>query len=97
MNWLGIGKALLGGVVSIGIGNIVGNIVKSTTPANLNTFNKVSIQIGAFVLSGAVSARAIEYMNNEIDSVVDQVYPRKEQSNIKSEKTNDMSKDLSQE
>lgn len=80
MNWLTIGKTILGGVASIGINNIVGNIVRATTPANLNTLNKVSIQVGTFVLSSVVSAQAIRHMNSEIDGFIEAVHPAKKEA-----------------
>jgi chaperone required for assembly of F1-ATPase len=70
MNWLSIGKGALGFVASIGVGNIVSNIVKSTTPANLNTFNKVTIGVGSFVLSSLVAKQVVDHMNSEIDGLV---------------------------
>lgn len=85
MSWLNVGKTLFGGIVSIGVGNIVGNIVKATTPANLNTFNKLSIQVGTFVLSGMVAAQAVTYVNNEVDSIVTQVAQKKSEREQKSQ------------
>lgn len=70
MNWLSITKAALGLVASIGVGNIVGNAVKATTPANLNTINKITIQVGTFVLSGMVADQATKYLNEQIDSLI---------------------------
>jgi hypothetical protein len=70
MNWLLIGKGVIGAVTSIGVGNIIGNIVKATTPTNLNTFNKVTIGVGSFVLSGMVADQAVKYVNSEIDRIV---------------------------
>ncbi len=73
MNWLNIGKTTLGFVTSIGVGNIIGNVVKATTPMGLNTFNKISINIGTFVLSGIVADQATRYLNKEIDSLLSEV------------------------
>lgn len=70
MNWLSITKSALGLVTSIGVGNIVGNAVKATTPPNLNTFNKITIQVGTFVLSGMVADQANKYLNEQIDSLI---------------------------
>lgn len=78
MNWLTLGKSALGLVTSIGVGNIIGNIVKATTPAGLNTFNKISVGLATFVVTGVVADKAVEYLNKEIDSAVDSV-KKKEQ------------------
>jgi hypothetical protein len=78
MNWLGIAKGIIGTVVTVGVGNIVGNAVAATTPAGINTLNKISIQVGTFVLSGLVATQAVNYVNAEIDSAISQVQLRKE-------------------
>lgn len=73
MTWLSIGKSTISLVTSIGISNIIGNIVKSTTPTGLNTFNKLSINIGVFVLSGMISDQASKYISHEIDDLISNV------------------------
>ena len=70
MNWLAIGKGALGVVTSLGVNNIVGNIVKATTPAGLNTFNKITIAVGSFVLSGMIADKVVKYLNEEIDNLL---------------------------
>jgi len=70
MNWLSIGKGVLGLIVGHGVNNIVGNIISATTPKNLNTFNKITTTVGSLVLSAMIADKAIEYMNGEIDSLL---------------------------
>lgn len=67
MTWLKVGKGLLGMFVSYGVGNIVGNIIKKTTPIDLNTFNKVSINVAGFAVASMISDKTITYLNEEID------------------------------
>jgi len=70
MNWISIGKGALGVVTSLGVSNIVGNIVKSTTPAGLNTFNKITIAVGSFVLGSMIADKTVKYLNEEIDNLL---------------------------
>ena len=57
-------------VVSLGVGAIVSNIVKSTTPGSVRLVNKVCIGIGAFILSSMISDQATKYTEQKIDETV---------------------------
>ena len=65
-----MGKIGLGLITALGIQNIVGNIVKSTTPPGLNTFNKLSINVATFVVSGMIANQANKYLNREINDLM---------------------------
>jgi len=69
MNYLSIFKGVAGLVTSTGVGNIVGNIIKVTTPANQNTFNKITTVVGGFVLSAMIADKTVEYLNEQIDAM----------------------------
>ena len=56
-------------IVSVGVGAIVGNAVKITTPGNLGLVKKICVGVGSFVLSNMVSEKAIEYVDEKIDTV----------------------------
>ena len=56
-------------VVSVGVGNIVSNIVKATTPENVGKIRKFCITAGAMAISGIVGAKAVEYTENQVDTV----------------------------
>ena len=60
-------------VVSVGVGAIVGNIVKSTSPASVGTIKKVCIGIGGFVLSSMISDLASKYTEQQIDNTVSEI------------------------
>ena len=60
-------------VVSVGVGAIVGNAIKATTPSSINTINKVCIGIGAFVLTGMVSGMAAKYTEEQINETVNEI------------------------
>lgn len=78
MNILPIVKAGSDLIVSMGTGAIVTNAVKATTPADLKTFQKVTIGVGAFVLSSMVGGAATQYANTKIDETTDQLKNTKE-------------------
>jgi hypothetical protein len=59
-------KKVAGVVVSIGVGAIVNNVVKSTTPSTTSKIMKVCIMIGSFVLGGMISDKATEHAENMI-------------------------------
>lgn len=60
-------------VVSAGVGTIVGNAIKATTPAHVTKGNKIMISIGGVVLSSMVGGKASEYAIEQIDLTVEQV------------------------
>jgi uncharacterized membrane protein YeiH len=70
MDWLSITKATLGLVTSMGVGTIVSNAIKATTPTNVNAINRVTIQVGSFILSAFVAHQTVKYMDEEIDSML---------------------------
>lgn len=60
-------------VVSVGVGAIVGNAIKATTPSSINTINKVCIGIGGFVLTSMVCGMATKYTEAQIDETVNEI------------------------
>ena len=59
-------------ITSFGIGTIIGNGVKMVNEgANINPFMKVCVTIGTFAISGMVSDKATEYIDGQIDALVD--------------------------
>lgn len=67
MNPLSITKAVVGIATSIGVGTVIGNAVRATTPATLTTIQKVTIGIGTFVVGGVISDLAVKQTNRMID------------------------------
>ena len=63
-------KASVGIIVSVGVGAIVGNGIKSTTPDSVGTIKKVCIGIGAMVLSSMIGDQATKYTETKIDNAV---------------------------
>ena len=56
-------------VVSVGVGSIVGNAIKFTTPASSNLVKKVCIGVGSMILSNMVSDKAVQYSDQKIEDI----------------------------
>jgi hypothetical protein len=73
MNPLNLTKTVTEILVSVGVGSIVGNAIKQTTPANAHIVKRISIGIGGFVLSSMISAKASKYATDQIDETVEKI------------------------
>lgn len=60
-------------VTSIGVGIIVGNAVKMSSPAGRNILKNVCVGVGGMVLSDMVSSKACEHVETKIDAVAEQL------------------------
>ena len=60
-------------IVSVGVGAVVSNVIKTTTPDTTGTIKKVCIGIGSFVLSSMITDQATTYTETKIDETVDQM------------------------
>ena len=87
MNPLNLIKSVVEIVVSVGVGSIVGNAIKQTTPANAHIVKRISVGIGGFVLSSMVSHHATNYTSKTIDETVEKIKnirkPEQHQDEIK--------------
>ena len=63
-------KTGVGVVVTVGVGAIVGNLVKSTTPVDTSKIVKACIKVGSLVVTGAVGDLAGKYAEEQIDEAV---------------------------
>ncbi|MDF2800183.1 MAG: hypothetical protein K0S61_86 [Anaerocolumna sp.] len=66
-------KAVSNIIVSVGVGAIVKNAIKYTTPGPLKLATKVCMGIGGFVLTSMISEAATKYTESKIDEVVEDV------------------------
>jgi len=64
-------KTGVGAIVTIGVGAIIGNAIKSTTPPDVKTITKICIGVGAFVLGSMCTDKAVAYVDGAIDEVVE--------------------------
>jgi len=60
-------------VVSTGVGAIVKNAVKATTPYDITRVSKIGVWVGAAVVSSMVADNATTYVKEKIDKGVQAV------------------------
>lgn len=73
VNILGIIKGVSELAVSAGVGVVVGNMVKATTPYDLNKFQKVMVAVGGFGLSGVLGDLSAKHISKQIDGYAERV------------------------
>ena len=62
---------IVGGVaISIGVGAIVKNVVKATTPEDVSRQTAICIKVGSFFLAGVLGAATNQRFAKDIDSVI---------------------------
>ena len=57
-------------VVAVGVGLIVGNAIKATTPVNLGLIHKICIKAGSFALTTIAGNAVGKAIDKEIDNIV---------------------------
>ena len=60
-------------VISVGVGTVVGDAVKSTSPSNLGAVKKVLVCLGTLVLTDMFTDMATQYTMKKIDDTVSEV------------------------
>lgn len=60
-------------VVSIGVGIVVGNVVKVSSPAGRNVLKNICVGVAGLVLSDMVSDKACSHVETKIDDVANQL------------------------
>lgn len=73
MNALSIFKSVTKFAVSAGVGTIVASAARSAVPFNPSMYKKVTVFIGATVLSNMVADQATKYTEGQIDRTVEEV------------------------
>jgi len=71
MNIATLIKSTLSVATSISVGSLVGNAIKSTTPAGATFIKRASIGFGSMVLSGMVAHYAALYVEGMVDTAVE--------------------------
>lgn len=64
-------KNAVGFAASLGVGVIVENAVKATTPVGIGKIGKILVLLGSVVLSSACGDLASKYTDSEIDNGVE--------------------------
>lgn len=73
MNPRNILKTAIGFVSSAGAGAVVGNVVKATTPIDMNKYQKVMVAVGSVVVSSMVSSHASKYAVDQFEQTAEQI------------------------
>lgn len=73
MNPLNLAKTAVEIIVSVGVGAIVGNTIKLSTPAGTHVLKRAAIGVGGFVLSSMISDKATKYTTDTIDETVEKI------------------------
>lgn len=60
-------------IISVGVGAIVGNVIKCTTPPSVGTIKRVCIGVGGFVLSSMIGDKTTEYAEKKVDDAVNSI------------------------
>ena len=60
-------------VVSIGVGVVVGNVVKLSSPAGRNVLKNICVGAAGLVLSDMISDQACSHVETNIDDVANQL------------------------
>lgn len=79
-------KTIGGVIVSVGVTAVVGNALKLSA-SEARGLKKLSMTIGAFVLSGMVSENATKYFNNKFDDFTDVISKMKDEENQEENKS----------
>jgi uncharacterized membrane protein len=70
MKKIEIVKTVGGIIVSVGVGAIVGNVIKDTTPEDVGKIKKMCIGLGSVVLTNMVGDKAVTYIEDKVDNAV---------------------------
>ena len=63
-------KTIISLTTSIGVGQVVQNIVEATTPNNLSKVKKITTIVGGMAVSAVLSNLASEYAEKQLDSII---------------------------
>lgn len=73
MNPIGLIKFAADIVVSAGVGAVVGNAVKATSPLAMKLPTQIIVGVGTAALTGMAGSKAANYVSEQIDTAADQL------------------------
>lgn len=73
MNKLDIFKSAVTFAASVGVGAVVTNAVKATTPADLKTLNRIAVVVGSTAVSYVASEGASKFFGNYVDELTEMI------------------------
>ena len=66
-------KMVGGLVISVGVGAVATNLIKSTTPEDIKKVTKVCISVGSFFAAGLAASAASDKFEGTMDSIINTV------------------------
>jgi hypothetical protein len=73
INKLALFKGAVEFAISAGVGIIVGNLVKATTPPDIGRFQKIVVAIGSYGLTVVLGDISAKHISEQIDSYAEKV------------------------
>lgn len=77
-------KTVGGIIVSVGVGAIIGNAIKCTTPSNVGTIKRFCIGAGSLVLTSMIGDKAVQYTEDKICKAVQSIKNMVEKGELES-------------
>lgn len=74
-------KMVGGLVISIGVGAVVANLIRATTPEDVKKVTKVCIGVGSFFVAGMTASAASNKFEGTMDSIIKAVQVFTEEGN----------------
>ncbi len=66
-------KSTVETIVSVGVGAVVGHVIKSNVPSSLKLFPRITVGVGTFALSNVLGDLAAKYTTGQIDEMMTQI------------------------
>lgn len=82
-------KSVVTLIASVGVGAVVTNAVKATTPPDLKVLNKLAVLVGTMAASHTVADAASSYFGNTIDEWAEAINKVKDELNSDQEPVDD--------
>lgn len=73
MNILGIVKPVTTVIASLGVGAVIGNVIRTTTPVGIGPVSKVAVGVGTLVLTTVLGDLAAKSVHDTIDKSVESI------------------------
>lgn len=66
-------KQVLSAATAVGVGTVVGNVVRHVTPVDIGLLKKVCVLVGSAVIGFMAEDKTTAYVDEKIDEVVEMV------------------------
>ena len=80
-----IGKAVAASLVSLSVGAVIGNVMKTVAPKSSNPVLNVALSVGGFIITGVVTELTTDKYFIAVDTALAQIEDAKLLAQIKKE------------